>query len=70
MNMVKPFVGAAGVITAVTEQQRSMTEQLRAMTEQQRSMTEQFTFVSAKMQKLEFVMFFLLVIGVLLLMKM
>ncbi|KAI8015211.1 Protein CYCLOPS [Camellia lanceoleosa] len=57
-------------VRAMTEQQRSMTEQLGAMTEQQRSTTEQFTFVSAKMQKLEFLMFVLLVIGVLLLMKM
>ena len=48
---------------------RSMTEQLRAMTEQQRSMTEQLRIQSAKMQKIEFMIFVLLVIGVLLLMK-
>ena len=57
-------------VRAMIEQQRSMPEQLRAMTEHQRSMPEQFSCVTAKMQKLEFVMFFLLVIGVLLLMKM
>ncbi|GMP91815.1 hypothetical protein CsSME_00042329 [Camellia sinensis var. sinensis] len=45
------------------EQLRCMTEQLRAMTEQQRSMREQLRIQSAKMKKMEFVLFVLLVIG-------